>query len=115
MMADVAAALTDSLSRTGDGGMSVPILFPDGTVSLPSIAFTNEPDTGMYLALTGRIGFSIDGVEAMEIQANALYQKGTSDSAVRKRGVWTMGGVQRPLVWVVDATGGTSQRHAHHW
>jgi len=47
---DVAAALTDSLSRTGQGGMQYPLTFGDGTVSAPGIAWTNETGSGLYRA-----------------------------------------------------------------
>jgi len=47
-MADVAAALTDSLSRSGDGGMLVPFENQDGDVALPGITWALEPSTGLY-------------------------------------------------------------------
>jgi len=45
-MADIAAALTASLSRNGQGGMLSPVYFQDGTQSAPGIAFTNETTLG---------------------------------------------------------------------
>jgi len=48
MMDDIALMLTDSLSRSGSGGMSSPLQFADGTESAPGAAFTQEPNTGMY-------------------------------------------------------------------
>ncbi len=47
-MDDLAIAMTDSLSRSGKGGMLVPFLNVDGAVNLPGIAFTNEPSLGIF-------------------------------------------------------------------
>lgn len=47
-MDDIAEALTDSLSRSGKGGMSVSMLFGDGTETLPGVAWTSEPSTGLH-------------------------------------------------------------------
>jgi len=50
---DIADALTNSLSRNGNGGMLSPLKLADGTVLLPSMAFTNSINTGLYLAAAG--------------------------------------------------------------
>jgi hypothetical protein len=47
-MADIAGALTDSLSRSGDGGMLVPFANLDGDVALPGMTWALEPSTGFY-------------------------------------------------------------------
>ncbi len=47
-MDDLAIEMTDSLSRSGKGGMLVPFLNVDGAVNLPGIAFTNEPSLGLF-------------------------------------------------------------------
>lgn len=47
-MDDIAAALTDSLSRTGSGGMIVPFLNADGVVNLPGISWANQQNMGIY-------------------------------------------------------------------
>lgn len=47
-LSDIAQALTDSLSRNGDGGMLVPFANVDGDVALPGISWTLEPSTGLY-------------------------------------------------------------------
>jgi hypothetical protein len=49
-LTDVAQALTDSLSRNGNGGMLVPFKFANGTMGAPSITFTNQQNTGVYWA-----------------------------------------------------------------
>jgi len=49
-MDDLAAAMTDSLSRSGQGGMLAPFAFVDGTVNSPGMAWSNENGTGFYRA-----------------------------------------------------------------
>src|SRR5215471_2845474 len=64
-MADIAAALTDSLSRHGYGGMLVPFRFADGTVAAPGITFANEPTSGLYRAGLNDIRYSIGAADVL--------------------------------------------------
>jgi hypothetical protein len=45
---DVAVGLSDSLDRSGRGGMLAPFRFADGTNLLPGAAWVNETSTGLY-------------------------------------------------------------------
>lgn len=56
---DIATALTDSLSRTGQGGMAAPLTFGDGTLAAPGIAWAQETATGWYRAGTGDTRFTM--------------------------------------------------------
>ena len=49
-MADIQLALTDSLSRSGNGGMLAPFKVPDGSNINPSLSFVNEATSG-YIPL----------------------------------------------------------------
>jgi hypothetical protein len=60
-MNDIAEALNDSLSRSGDGGMQVALEFSDGTESAPGIAWANEPTTGFYRNDTGDMQVTVLG------------------------------------------------------
>lgn len=62
-MDDVADALTDSLSRSGEGGMLAPLPFDDGTVSAPGISWDAEPATGFYRAGSNDMRVSVAGVD----------------------------------------------------
>ena len=53
------------------------ILTGDGTVSLPSFAFTTEPDTGMYRSAANALALVTGGAAALTIDAN---QNGTFNS-----------------------------------
>jgi len=62
-MNDIAAALTDSLSRTGSGGMLVPFLNADGTVGLPGISWANQQNMGIYRPGLDEMRISVAGVD----------------------------------------------------
>lgn len=52
-MEDIAQALSDSLDRTGRGGMLAPFRIYDGSIGAPGLAFTNEINLGWYRAASG--------------------------------------------------------------
>jgi hypothetical protein len=58
---DIATALTDSLSRSGLGGMLTALPFVDGTLANPSITFTNELTSGIFRPGAGELAISILG------------------------------------------------------
>jgi hypothetical protein len=64
--ADVAAELTDSLSRSGKGPMTAPLKLADGTVALPALTFNSDTDTGFYWISAGIIGLAINGVKIQQ-------------------------------------------------
>jgi len=64
---DIAAEIQDSLSRSGKGGMLVPMEFADGTVDDPSITFSAAPTTGLYRAGTNDVRFSLAGVDLITL------------------------------------------------
>ena len=72
--ADVSAALTDSLSRSGQGNMSAAFLSIDGTKAAPGIAFVNEAGTGFYRPDAGDLYLSVLGVD---------YMRWTDDNGVQ--------------------------------
>jgi hypothetical protein len=61
-LSDIATELTNSLSRTGAGGMIAPFRVADGSVTAPGVAFLNETNTGMYRASAGTYAVAILGV-----------------------------------------------------
>ncbi len=60
-MVDIKEALTDSLSRSGDGGMTSSMEFADGLVGAPSLAFANELTLGFYREGAGDLRFVVAG------------------------------------------------------
>jgi hypothetical protein len=47
-MSDFGTEITDSLSRSGKGGMSAPLQLADGTAALPGLTFGSDTDLGLY-------------------------------------------------------------------
>ena len=76
-LADIATELTDSLSRTGNGGMTAPLRTADGTVAAPSFSFTNETGTGWYRSAAGVIRAAILGTYRLLLNATGLQVNGT--------------------------------------
>ena len=75
-MNDIATALTDSLSRTGQGGMTGPFKVIDGTVAEPGLSFITQPATGLYRPATGGVGVAIQGVQRALLTAGGLEVNG---------------------------------------
>jgi hypothetical protein len=71
-LADVGAALTDSLSRSGLGGMTAPLRTADGTLGAPAWSFTSETGMGWYRSGTNALRLAINGAVPLEIDANGF-------------------------------------------
>lgn len=79
---DIAAALTDSLSRTGQGGMQYPLTFGDGTVSAPGIAWTNETGSGLYRAGAADTRLTLQGYgDTARWYQGIAYVRNAADTA----------------------------------
>lgn len=78
--ADVPLKVNGSNSMLADlnfGGHK-PINVTSGTVAIPSYSSSISTNTGMYFPVAKNIGFSVDGSEAMRIDANGKVGIGTS-------------------------------------
>ncbi len=62
-MFDLGNEITNSLSRTGEGGMLVPFKNQDGAVGTPGMTWTNETITGFYRAGTNDMRVSVGGTD----------------------------------------------------
>ena len=71
-MPDIGAALTDSLSRTGQGGMLAPIRGVSGSATAPAHSFTDFPRSGMYAVSANEMRYAVNGVDRMRWQAGGL-------------------------------------------
>lgn len=65
-LSDVAAELSDSLSRSGKGGMLGPFKVADGSLATPGLAFTSETSTGFWRAAAGDMRLSVLGMERLK-------------------------------------------------
>lgn len=80
---DVAAGLTDCLTRDGQAGMTAQFKAIAGSVGAPGISFTNDLTTGMYLSNTGELSFTAAGVRQFLIDAQAF----SFTTAIKETGV----------------------------
>jgi len=94
-MDDLGLALTDSLDRSGRGGMLAPFRFADGTNLAPGATWANEPTTGLYRFASGDL--------RMSIMTNDVMRWNTSGVQI-----WDSGNSQWNNV-LTDGGGGGSQ------
>jgi hypothetical protein len=69
---DIEAEITNSLDRSGRGGMLAALRGIDGTVASPALSFTSEPGTGLYRIGAGDFGVALLGVKKLEL-TSALF------------------------------------------
>jgi hypothetical protein len=69
---DISNELTNSLSRTGAGGMLAPFRIADGNVTGPGLSFLNETNTGYYRVGAGSVAFSILGVNTLQMNTTSV-------------------------------------------
>ena len=55
---DLGGEITDSLSRSGKGGMTAALKLANGTVGAPAVAFTNDAAVGIYRKSSGVAGIA---------------------------------------------------------
>src|SRR4051812_2762661 len=72
-LADIASALTDSLSRTGQGGMLAPFKNADGAISSPGDSWTNEPTSGWYRKALHEFWFAVQGVDVFGVAPDGIH------------------------------------------
>lgn len=60
-LTDLATAMTDSLSRSGQGGMTAPLQLTNGAVGTPALTWGAETTAGLYRAGAGDFRFAVGG------------------------------------------------------
>ncbi len=76
-LSDLATAMTDSLSRSGQGGMTAALRIVDGTVGAPGLAFANETGSGMYRTASGDYSFAVLGSQKIRCRSTGVDVTGT--------------------------------------
>jgi len=71
-LSDLSSAMTDSLARSGEGGMTGPLRSTDGSVSVPSQSFVNETSSGFYRAAATDVRFAMAGVDIATLTTGGL-------------------------------------------
>lgn len=62
-MSDLETAMSDSLSRSGDGGLTAELQLVNGVVAQPAITFINQTNTGLYRAGASDMRVTLNGVD----------------------------------------------------
>lgn len=75
-LSDLATAMTDSLSRSGEGGMTAALRGVDGSNTTPAYSFTAETATGFYRAGTNDVRLAIAGVDRVKTTASGVEVTG---------------------------------------
>lgn len=80
-MQDVGAEMTDSLSRSGKGGVTGPFQIIDELTGVPGLAYSNEPTSGLKRQATGDVRMQILGSDRQrwrsdvpEVQVGAVWK-----------------------------------------
>jgi len=76
-LGDLASEMTDSLSRSGKGGMTAPLRTADGAVAAPAHSYTSETGTGWYRSAAGVVRLAILGVYRLLVNATGAIVNGT--------------------------------------
>lgn len=69
---DIAVALTQSISRLGEGAMQAPLKLVDGTLAAPALSFANQPNTGIRRAANNDLRIVVNGVDILQVTATGL-------------------------------------------
>lgn len=62
---DIAQAITDSVSKSGNGNFAVPVKTTDGSAAAPSFSFTNQANSGLYRAASSDLRMAVGGADTM--------------------------------------------------
>lgn len=65
LVGDLGGELTDSLSRSGKGGMLASLRVPDGSAAAPAVSFVSEPASGLYKAGANDVRLAVGGVDLL--------------------------------------------------
>ena len=69
---DIGEEITNSLSRTGEGGMLAPLRFDSGTEGSPGIGWLLETSSGFYRSGTGEFWAVVLGQEVLQFTDNGV-------------------------------------------
>lgn len=90
-LSDIATALTESLSRSGQGGMLAPLKIVDGSEGAPGLIFGLDPDTGMYRIAANELGIAVAGELKLSVAPIGVrINQGNVDSG---DGYWSPNGL----------------------
>lgn len=102
--------MTDSLSRSGKGGMSATAVLKiaDGTSAAPALAFNNDTDTGIARTTANTMIAVASGVAAITVQASMATIPNATISAATITTATISGGTITGITDLAVADGGTA-------
>lgn len=103
LTSDIATEITDSLSRSGKGGMLAPFRVPDGTTAAPSLSFTSEVVSGLYRPNAGTLAMSVNGADVQRWASGST----TFPGAVAVSGSLTVTGASSTFTGATSFSGPT--------
>jgi hypothetical protein len=77
-LGDLAAEMTDSLCRSGKGGMLAPLEVDAGTVAAPGVTWAVDPDTGIYRVGANSVGMSAGSTQVQRWETTGTTITGTA-------------------------------------
>lgn len=98
-LSDIATALTGSLPRDGQAGMTGPLGLPDGSTLSPALQFNNESDTGLIRPSTGRLGIVIEGTQIGYFSSSGWV--GSTSAGTPVGGMMDYAGSTAPTGWLL--------------
>jgi len=66
---DIATGLSDCLTRDGQAGLTAALKAISGSAGAPSITFTSDATTGLYLISAGNLGLTANGVLSLTLNS----------------------------------------------
>lgn len=94
-LSDIASALTASLPRDGQAGMTGQLKATDGSLILPGIAFTNDLNTGLYRPTDDQLAIVVGGVQV------GLFTSGGLQGSLPVGLVSDFAGATVPSLWIL--------------
>lgn len=71
-LSDISSEMTDSLDRSGKGGMLAPLQLADGTAPLPALTFVLDSNTGLCRIGSDNIGLATGGSLRFDVSTTAV-------------------------------------------
>jgi hypothetical protein len=103
-LSDIASALTGSLARNGDGGMTGPLRATTGSSSAPGLTWGSESTAGWYRAGAGDFRFVISGVDVVTVTSAGISDSSLSSNIPLKNAANTFTASQT-VTGAVSASG----------
>ena len=100
-MSDLGTEITDSLSRSGKGGMTGPFPIVDKSGNVPGLSFAAEPTTGILREAAGDMRAQVQGTSKMRWTA-------AGDAEVWRNSTWQTVATQPSGQKAMTGVGGTS-------